>query len=241
MDSLLFLACVVVCLAWTGRNPSSAKTVCTILVFTGVAVGYDFYVASTLDMMPSQMFKQAAEQIVHEMASMGVVEQDSLAQLDQSAFVFDCWIALETIAATVYVVIGMCVRWIYERVRRINTWKPFSRVDLSAWWATPLIIAIVLYIMMVMMQESADEGMRALVLSVFMVSLIPLFFQGAAVGKGLMNNMGVNFAWQLCLGILALMLMVPVLVFPILGLIDIWANFRRLDRADSKPRNKPSD
>ncbi|MGI6032293.1 MAG: hypothetical protein ACOX69_02605 [Coriobacteriales bacterium] len=241
MDSLISLACVVVCLVWTGRRPSSAKVACTILVFTALIVGCDSYLAMSLGTTPAQMFKDAALESARAMASMGAIEQEGVSQVENSLFLLDCWIAFIAIYVTVFVIIGMCLRWIYERIRHITTWSPFSKVDLSPWWSVPLILAIVMYTVVTMMGATNDESARALVLSVFMVSLIPLFFQGAAVGKGILNNMGVSFAWQLCLGVFALMLMVPVLVFPLMGLIDFWANFRRLERADARPHGKPED
>lgn len=149
-----------------------------------------------------------------------------------SATVAGLWFAAYVVQACILVFVALCVRWVFDRAFHRLQWAPFSGVDLSVMCVVLLIVGVVLYIVSMLPNVPRTDLILTIALNVLVVSAVPLFVQGAAVGKAVMNKAGLGFGWQLVLGILALISGLVFLVAPFVGLIDFWANFRKLERDD---------
>ncbi len=228
LQVLLFVLTVL----WAGKKPTVAKIAAMIVCFAAVEVGYIVVGASSQGLDPYEWYRDALLQQLNAMQ--GTLSADQRAVFEQSAsLVAGCWVAIYSIAACVYVICGLLVRWVIERARRVITWPSFSSVDLSVLWVVPLIVGVALYAVSAF--PSVPEADRVFLASanIMMLSVIPLFFQGAAAGKGIMNGWGLSFAWQLCLGVAGLVTGLLFLVIPLVGLLDFWVNFRKLPREEA--------
>ena len=238
--SVAEVAFMVITVLWVGRHPTARKVTATIALFALVEVCGVVIMAALLGTTPRQMYLEALQQQLQAMNGALTADQESGFQA-MAWMVAGCWPALYTVSASAYVIIGLCIRWVYERARHATTWTPFSQVDLSVWWVVPLIVGIVVYVVSVLPGVPAADVVYLVGLNVLIVSVVPLFIQGAAAGKGIMDRLRVGLPWQICLGVLGLMTAVLFIVLPIMGLLDFWVNFRKLSRADQKPHEVDPD
>lgn len=162
-------------------------------------------------------------------------ESQILAMKEMSSTVAKFWFATYVIQAAIQVFVVLCLRWVVDRARHKLQWTPFSLVDLPVTCVLPLIASIVVYIVSMLPGVPNADVVYVVAANLFMISVLPLFVQGAAVGKGVMNRSGLTFGWQVALGVMGLIFGALFVVLPLLGLIDFWANFRRLERADQEP------
>lgn len=151
-----------------------------------------------------------------------------------SATVAGLWFALYVVQAAVCVFIALCVRWVFDRARHKLRWTPFSLVDLPVAFVVPLVASIVVYIISMLPGVPNAQVVFLVAANIFVISIIPLFVQGAAAGKGIMNRSGLGFGWQVALGVIGILFGSVFVILPLMGLIDFWANFRRLERSDQK-------
>lgn len=228
-DLLLFILTVVV----VGRRPSVAKVTGMIVLVWAVDFGFVVYAASQIQMTPIEWYQQLLDEAMsmYNMALGGQLDGYETAV----ATVAGVSPAIYMVQSSIYVFVGLCIRWIADRIRKKSEWSPFSRLDLSIWWVLPLLFGVSSYTVSLFLSGQVAHVVFLVSLNAFVVSVIPLFVQGAAAGKGIMNRMGLEFAWQLLIGVLGIISGLAFVVVPLLGLFDIWANFRRLPRVDSKP------
>ena len=73
-------------------------------------------------------------------------------------------------------------------------------------------------------------------LNVLIISTLPLYAQGGAAFKGILNRANASLALQIILMFCGILTGLAFLITPLLGLIDYWANFRKLprDASDAK-------
>lgn len=130
-----------------------------------------------------------------------------------------------------------CLRWLFEKTARRRTWAPFSQVDLPIWTVYPLIAGIALYVVAMLPGVPYADVIHAIAFNVMVAAVVPLFVQGAAAGKGILNRIGMSFGWQVALGLVGILSGALFLVLPLLGLVDYWANVRKLKRDDDTSRS----
>lgn len=130
-----------------------------------------------------------------------------------------------------------CLRWLFEKAAHRRTWAPFSQVDLPIWTVYPLIAGIALYVVAMLPGVPYADVIHAIAFNVMVAAVVPLFVQGAAAGKGILNRIGMSFGWQVALGLVGILSGALFLVLPLLGLVDYWANVRKLKRDDDTPRS----
>lgn len=224
VDFALFLVTVLV----VGKKPTAAKVTAIICLVAAIDYGFVAFVAMQAHMNPVEWYQGMLEQAV---SLYGVVPQGQASGgASVVSMVAGISPAIYVVQASAYVFVGLCLRWIADRVRRKSDWSPFSQVDLSIWWLIPVLFGLVCFIVSLLLPGQASYVVWLVSLNVFVVSAIPLFVQGAAAGKGIMNRMGIGFPMQLVFGVLGLVSGIAFLVLPILGLVDFWANFRKLPR-----------
>lgn len=227
VDFALFLVTVLV----VGKKPTTAKVTAIICLVAAIDYGFVAFVAMQAHMNPVEWYQGMLEQAV---SLYGVAPQDQAGGgASATSVVAGISPAIYVVQASAYVFVGLCLRWIADRVRRKSDWSPFSQVDLSIWWLTPVLFGLVCFIVSLLLPGQAAYVVWLVSMNVFVVSAIPLFVQGAAAGKGIMNRLGIGFPMQLVFGVLGLLSGIAFVALPILGLVDFWANFRKLPRESS--------
>lgn len=226
-DLVLFILTVVV----VGRRPTASKVAAMICIVAAVDYGFVALVAAQVQMNPIELYQQQLGELYAALGD-SLVEQARPSE-EMIALAAGISPAIYMVQSATYVFVGLCIRWIADRIRRRSVWSPFSEVDLSIWWLTPLLAGIGCYIVSLFLQDANAARVALLVAAnLLVVSGIPLFVQGAAAGKGIMNGMGLIFALQAGIGALMILSGLAFIVVPVLGLIDFWANFRKLARED---------
>lgn len=224
VDFALFLVTVLV----VGKKPTAAKVTTIICLVAAIDYGFVAFVAMQANMTPVEWYQGMLEQAV---SLYGAAPQDQAGGGSSVvSVVAGISPAIYVVQASAYVFVGLCLRWIADRVRRKSDWSPFSQVDLSIWWLIPLLFGLICLIVSLLLHGQAAYVVWLVSLNAFVVSVIPLFVQGAAAGKGIMNRLGIGFPMQLVFGVLGLASGIAFVVLPILGLVDFWANFRKLPR-----------
>ncbi len=223
--ALFFLTVVIV-----GRKPSAAKVTAIICAVAIVDLGFVTLVAAQAYMNPFEWYYQQLSDVCALYAEI-LGEQAEISD-DMILFAAGITPSAYLVQASMYVFVGLCIRWVVDRAREKSEWAPFSSVDLSIWWLMPLLMGIACYIVSLFVQDNLVYPAQIIAANLVMVSGIPLFVQGAAAGKGIMNKMGLSFAWQVVLGVLGILSGLLFVVVPLVGLVDYWANFRGLARED---------
>ena len=225
-DLALFILTVVV----VGRRPTTLKVAAMICVVAVVDFGFVALVAAQAQMNPIEWYQQQLREVFE------LYNESSAGQMQgyESYLPFVAGISpsIYVVQSSIYVFIGLCIRWVVDKVRRKSEWSPFSRVDLSIWWLMPLLLGVSCYIVSLFLQDEARYLAGLVAANFIVVSGIPLFVQGAAAGKGIMNRAGLGLTWQIVIGVLGLLSGLFFIVVTVLGLVDFWANFRKLDRSD---------
>lgn len=223
------VALIVVTFAWVGKRPTAAKVSGIIAVVWLVEFGALAMNAAGQGVSVHDLAFQTISPALD--SARDAASPDQRESVEEMADVLaGCVPGFYALSAGARVFAALCARWVLDRVRHKTQWTPFSMVDLSVWWVVPLMVGIVLYIVSILPGAPAHDEVSTASMNVLMVSTLPLFVQGAAAGKGVMNRMGVQLAWQLVLGFFMLVSGLAFLVLPLMGLIDFWANFRRLPR-----------
>lgn len=228
VDLALFIVTVVV----VGQKPTVAKVVAMICLVAVVDYGYLALVAMQAQENPIEWYQQLLGETMK--AYNGAFSNQSADYDSVIAVVAGISPALYVVQSSVYVFIGLCIRWVIDRVRSKSEWSPFSQVDLSVWWLMPLLFGICCYTASLFLQNDAARIVWLVAMNVLVVSVVVLFAQGAAAGKGIMNRMGLSMTWQIVLGVFGIISWMLFLVVPFMGLVDFWANFRKIARDDSK-------
>lgn len=229
VDLVLFILTVVV----VGKRPTVLKVTAMICLVAAADYGAVALVAMQAQTNPIEWYQQLlgeAMSIYTDALSGQPADYDSMI-----AVVAGISPALYVVQSSAYVFIGLCIRWIADRVRGKSAWSAFSKVDLSVWWLVPLLFGICCYTVSLFLQEDLARIVWLIAMNVLVASVVVLFVQGAAAGKGIMNKIGLSMAWQIALGVLGIVSGMLFFIMPLVGLIDFWANFRKLARDGSKP------
>lgn len=226
---VLEAALIIVTIAWVGNRPTVAKVSAVIAATWLVEFGGVVFEANAAGMGPADYYLQELNRSLGTMN--GSLSSDQQAVLSSAAStVAGCLPALYAVVSSSYVFAALCARWVFDRARHRTRWTAFSKLDLSYWWVTPLIAGIVIYVVSCVPGVPNQNGVLLVALNVIIVSVIPLFVQGAACGKGIMDRWYLGLGWQLALGFFGILSGVVFAILPVMGLIDFWANFRRLPR-----------
>ena len=226
-DLVLFILTVVV----VGKSPTALKVSMMICVVSVVDFGFVALVAAQVQMNPIEWYQQQLTE-VFELYNEAFAGQTQGYE-SYLPFVAGISPSIYVVQSSVYVFVGLCIRWIVDKVRHKSEWSPFSKVDLSIWWLMPLIAGVSCYTVSLFLQGEVRYMASLIAANLIVVSGIPLFVQGAAAGKGIMNRAGLGLTRQIVIGVLGLLSGLFFIVVTVLGLVDFWANFRKLDRSEA--------
>lgn len=165
----------------------------------------------------------------------------SSAQAEQTTAVIQviamCWVAINVMQAAWYVSIALALEWAAKKVaKKKNEWTAFTSIDLPIWTVFPLIVGILLLIISWIPQIPYGDAVFAVSINVLIISTLPLYAQGGAAIKGLLNKANISLGIQIALLICSIFVGLAFFITPLFGLIDYWANFRKLprDASDAK-------
>jgi uncharacterized protein YybS (DUF2232 family) len=113
----------------------------------------------------------------------------------------------------------------------IKSFPPFARWDLPWYWCWGIILALVLLVI-----PFGNQSLNKIfdiagfnLLAVFGTLYIVL---GVSVIWGLLEKFKISFFWRIIIFIfLGIFFSISIFVIIFMGLIDVWANFRRLERS----------
>ena len=226
VDFLLFCLTVFV----FSKKPSAKKMLLLILLVSAIHCGQIFMFASVQGLSVYDYYMQSYNNALSQLDSVF-----TSAQKEQSLEVFQllagCWVAISVVQAAWQVAIALLIVWAARKITKKNgEWGAFSSVDLSIWTVLPLIVGILLLVLSWIPQLPYSEIVYLVSLNVLIISTLPLYAQGGAAFKGIMNRANFSGAMQVILMVCGVLTGVAFLVTPLLGLIDYWANFRKLPR-----------
>ena len=230
LSSTVDLALFLVTLFVVGKRPTATKVVVIICTIAVIDYGFVSYVSLQAHISPIEWYQNMLDQALN---MYGFEEQyQANAKELAASFVAGISPAIYVVQASAYVFVGLGIRWVVNCVRKKSDWSPISKIDLSIWWLIPVLLGLVCFIASLFSPKQASHIVWLVSMNIFVVSVIPLFVQGAATVKGIMNSTGFSSPVQLILGLLGLVSGVWFFVLPVIGLIDFWANFRKLPRED---------
>lgn len=227
--ALCWLAVAVLAAVWPGRRPES-QTVCVTIAMGSIAF---LAVAAALSIAqgiaPQRLYLDAISEFASPLvSSLGDERADSVEAV--IALAGGVWVGLCVAQAAGAAFLGICARYAIERRNRRLQWSPFSELDLSVLSVYVLLVGVLIWVAAAIPGLPAAGAIELAGENIIVVGVIPLFVQGAAAGKGLLDNWGLGFTAQVMLGLAFWLIGVFFLAVPLIGLLDFWANFRKLPR-----------
>lgn len=233
MPELLFLGldCALFCatVLWVGRKPTAVKVTAIIAAVAAVHFGIDMYDATLQGVALQDLYLSGVDEWMEQNQAVLSGQESTVHATVQ--VVATCLPSLYVVQASALVFCGLGVAWVYERgIAHSGRWAAFSKVDLPIWTVIPFIAGILLYAISTFQAVPFHNEVFAVAANIMVVSVLPLFVQGAAACKGIANRTGLSLAIQLLLGGCAVLSGAFAIVFPFVGLLDYWTNFRKLER-----------
>lgn len=234
LSPLIDLALFVVTVAWVGKRPTAQKVGAMVVIVALVEIGVDSLFALSQGTSIYGWYLQGLDKSIEYYSSMLTADQlEMFAAVEQT--IAGCWVGIYLTQAAVYVFFALFLVWLVGRLfKRPRDWAPFSQVDLPIWTVLVLIGGIVLYAVSNIPALPYRELVLLVSLNALIVAMVPLSVQGAAACKGVMNNLGLAAGWQVAIAVVVIVLGVALVVVPVVGLVDYWANLRKLPRGDEQ-------
>ena len=113
--------------------------------------------------------------------------------------------------------------------------KPFSRFDSSPHILWPLIIGLWCIATSYMVPDLSTYLTCAGAILIIIARIL-VGVQGAALVRSFQERMGFSTGMRVAVWIFAGLLDLALMAITLLGLLDIWTNFRRLEREDADPK-----
>ena len=220
------------------------QTICRcgifICIFASVHIGYDIFSAYLQGTNIFYLYSQITDTALDEME--GKVAANQLDQIKEIYNVFAlCSVGIQVLSDAFFVfVITLMARFFTTRKRAEKCLTPLSKIDLKIWSLYPLIGGVVLLAVSFIPQVPQNNVLFAIAVNVLVISALPLFAQGAGACKGIMNNLNLSKGSQVLICGILLIFGVLLLIVPAVGLVDYWANFRKLPREDSAKKDDDS-
>lgn len=230
------LAVLALTFLWAAHRPTMTKVITAIVALSAAGFAAICVAAAQQGTDPFQWYEAFLLDSLNTLpADTGAAQRQMLEGMAHTFAL--CLPALCFVESASEVFFVFCLRWLFEKAARRRTWAPFSQVDLPIWTVYPLIGGIVLYVVAILPGVSYANVVHAIAFNVLVAAVVPLFVQGAAAGKGILNRIGMSFGWQVALGLVGILSGGLFFVLPLLGLVDYWANVRKLKRDDDTSRS----
>ena len=225
-DIALFAATVF----WVGRKPTFPKVTVMTLLIAVVETGLDSVQLWLEGTNMIDWYRQSMQASVDAYSQ--VLDSSAVSQLSSAAdTVVGCLPSIMVMDGFMKVSMALCVVWIVNKLfKRPMDWSPFSKIDLPVWTVVPVIAGALLIAVSNVPGAPYSNIVFLAALNCLVVGVLFFVTQGGAAIKGLMNNVGLPAIAQLAIVAVLVMSGVATLVVPLVGLIDYWANFRKLPR-----------
>ena len=227
--AIAWVALAVVAAAAVGREPTR-NAVCAMaaaasLVFLAIVGICAAVQGEAPRRLVLDVLARVAEPLV---SSVGDVTADNITAV--VSLMAGTWAALAVVLGSAATFAGCCARYAVDRRNHRLAWKPFSQLDLSVWSVYVLIVGVLLWVVAGIEQLPGAAVIEVVGENVIVVGIVPLFVQGAAAGKGLLDGADLSFTAQVMIGIALWLIGAFAIAVPLIGLLDFWANFRKLPR-----------
>ncbi len=172
-----------------------------------------------------QLSMDVAREVVPAAASQEVFGAEVINQMIQVLPALYLLTAAVSVIPTLFV-----VRWVARRAKMQLAETPsIDRLDLSPHVLWPLVIAVAVGAAGQLWAEMANP-LETVALNLLFAVRMVLFIQGFAVIAALAKRLGATKTSKVLVVILALLAEGPFLLVSILGFLDFWLNFRKLNR-----------
>ena len=227
---LVYAATAVASALWVGHRPERNRLCAMIAIGALACLALAAITSLAKGITPQQLYLNTLTQVFTPV--LDAVADERVDEVSGVITVLaDVWVGLCVAQAAAFTFVGCCARYAVDRRNHQLAWEPFSKLDLSVLSVYVLLVGILVYYLGVALNSFAAAGAVKLVgENVIAIGIVPLFVQGAATGKGLLNDAGLSFTWQVIIGLVFLLLGIFLVVIPLIGLVDFWGNFRKLPR-----------
>lgn len=132
--------------------------------------------------------------------------------------------------ASVVVLLGLLGLVVARKNTYAQVYAAFLRYDIPLWGVVALIAGLVC----LLLGTTTEQGTQLEPIGLMLLLVLRVLFclQGLAVLSAWMNRRGMGFASRVIAIALALLAELSLFVVCILGVVDVWANFRKLPRKD---------
>ncbi len=226
LDLALFLTTVFV----VGKRPTFPKMAAMIIIVACVEALVDTAQIFGSGMGLYDWYLQALQTSVQNLSQTLSSEQNASlnAALESIA---GCLPAIYLVQAAISVFVALGLLWVVRRLlKHPCEWSPFSQVDLPVWTVIPLVAGFLLIAYANLPQAPNAQLTLIVALNLITADCVFLFVQGSAALKGFMNTVGISAVGQAVIVLVAAFFGVFFLVAPVVGLVDYWANIRKLPR-----------
>ena len=232
VDFLLFCLTLFV----FAKKPSAKKFLLLVVLISAVHIAQIVFYAQSAGLSVYDYFMDSYKNVLSQLGTSisSIQKEQALASLQ----VFSaCWVSMYVMQSAGLVCIALLLEWTVKKVgNKKSQWGAFSKLDLSIWTVIPLILGILMLVLSWIPQLPYSDVVYSISLNVLIISTLPLYAQGGAAFKGILNRANASLALQIILMFCGILTGLAFLITPLLGLIDYWANFRKLprDASDAK-------
>lgn len=232
LSALLAIGLFLVTVVWVGKKPTLKKTAAMVAIVAAMQGGAD---SISLFMAGTNIYDWYLQSL-NAMAdtysqTLGLASAQSAALKENIQIVAGSLPALYVLQAAVNVFIALGIVWSFRRLtKRPLGWTAFSMIDLPIWTVAPLIAAALCYAVSNAPGAPYAHGLLLAAVNLLLIGMLFSVVQGMAACKGIMNRIGLSCTAQVLVTLIGFVVGVAILVVPIVGLIDYWANFRKLTR-----------
>lgn len=232
LSALLAIVLFLVTVVWVGKKPTFKKTAAMIAVVAAVQGGADSISLFMAGTNIYDWYLQSLNAVADTYSqTLGLASAQTAALRENMQIVAGCLPALYVLQAAGYVFIALGIVWAFRRLtKRPLGWAAFSTIDLPIWTVVPLIAAAFCYAASNAPGVPYAHELLLVTVNFLLVGMLFPVVQGMAACKGIMNRIGFSSTAQVFVTLIGFVVGVAVLVIPIVGLIDYWANFRKLAR-----------
>lgn len=227
LDLALFLATVFV----AGRRPTFPKVAVMVIVIACVGALVDAAQVAASGLNLYDWYLQALQSSAQSL-SQSISSEQSAALNAALESIAGCLPAIYVVQASVEVFTALGLLWVVRKLLKHSSgWAPFSQVDFPVWTVVPLIAGFLLIAYSNLPQAPNAQLAFIVALNLVVVDCVLLFVQGTAALKGFMNKVGISAVGQAVIAMVSAFFGLFFLVAPVVGLVDYWANIRKLPRS----------
>ena len=233
------LAALAIALLLPGRV-SVTSVVCLIAVLTALLIGAD----ASLLMLQGENFAAYVQALLEELRQVmtaslptGTSSVSVSATVDSTVELLGrTWPLIYVMRAISIVLLGSLGLVVARRDSYQKVSGAFKHFDVPLWLVAVFIVSLAVLAGWVM-AVGVPEGVGVVALNIILCLRLVFFLQGFAVMLSLMDSHGWGAVPRVLVISAALLIEMSLSVVCVLGLVDVWANFRKLARTGRSGRH----